>query len=327
MFESERKATLLSIIVEDFSENTKSLRVDHYLAQRADFPSRSQIKQWLEKGLVCRNGQALSASDQVRPGDKLEIQKPEQQEIRLEPREIPLSIFHEDEDLVVVYKPRGLSMHPGASHSDEDTLVHALLYHFQTLSNFGGMFRPGIVHRLDKDTEGLVVVAKNNETHEDLSKQFSERSVKRRYWALAWGKLPQELEIDAPIARHRIDRKKMGIDPKGRASQSLFRLKEYFPKENFSWIECQLKTGRTHQIRVHAEHKKFPLLADDVYGLKKAAVEKHLQNFSEKKREAYRNLKGQALVAFELGFVHPQSQKSLCFEAEKPQWLKSLTEA
>ncbi|TVQ77814.1 MAG: RluA family pseudouridine synthase [Bradymonadales bacterium] len=326
MWNNERKKDLplLTIIVEEFGENTKGQRIDQFLASRSDMPSRSQIKRYCEESRVSLNGRIAKISDRVMPGDQILVRLPQSPEISLEPRAVDLKIFHEDEDLVVLYKPRSLSMHPGSSRSDETTLVHALLHHFQTLSDFGGLFRPGIVHRLDKNTEGIVVVAKNNWTHERLAQQFSERKVIRRYWALCWGKPPEVMEIDLPIGRHRVDRKKMAIDARGRTSQSVFRRLQFF-KEDYSWMECQLRTGRTHQIRVHAQARGFPLLADPVYGLKSAELKRRLEGFDSKKEEALRGLVGQALVAFELGFTHPRTQDEIYFRSEAPRWLQILT--
>ncbi len=240
-------------------------------------------------------------------------------QLELDPRSLNLHIYYEDEFLIVLYKPRGISMHPGASRSNETTLAHALVSHAQSLSDKGGEFRPGIVHRLDKDTEGIVVIAKNNEVHEDLSLQFSSRTIERAYWALCYGKFPRTgLKINAPIGRNPRDRKKMAVVSSGKEAITDVKFIDTF-EEGFSWVECKLQTGRTHQIRVHLSHKKFPIMNDPAY-----AKKRNLQ-LSEKKLAVLNDLKGQALIAYKLGFIHPVTSKKIYFEAEKPEWLKILT--
>jgi len=210
-------------------------------------------------------------------------------------------------------------MHPGAGNSEQTTLVHGLLAHSSSLSSPDSpYFRPGIVHRLDKDTEGIVVIAKNNEVHEFLSKQFSNRTIDRAYWALSYGKVPQYLEIDAPIGRHPKERKKMAVVRNGKPSQTLVRLLQYF-EEGYSWLECKLLSGRTHQIRVHLSYKGHAILGDPVY-----ASRRKLSSLANKKREAFESLRGQALVAFRLGFIHPRNQKKMLFEIETPEWMRPL---
>lgn len=255
----------------------------------------------------------------LREGDRVEILPPEPRQLELEPRKLELKIFFEDDELIVLYKPKGLTMHPGAGTRDKTTLVHGLLAHSKNLSDTGGEFRPGIVHRLDKETEGIVVVAKNNEVHQKLSEQFSSRKIDRAYWALCWGKFPAHKIIEAPIGRNPRDRKKMSVVMSGRASKTEVRLLRYFC-EGYSWVECKLHSGRTHQIRVHLTHLKFPLLGDREYGRARKF------EASDRKQKALDQLNGQALVAFRLGFVHPRTEKWLKFEAAQPEWLKVLTE-
>lgn len=313
-----RKIRLLTYIVEEFSDKKKGKRIDRYLAERADFPSRSQLKDWFDQGLIRRSGQPLKPSDLVRSGDELEVQVPEPKQIRVEAREVPLQIFYEDEFLLVLIKPRGLSMHPGASFDDSTTLVHALLYHSQKLSNHSGLTRPGIVHRLDKDTEGLVVVAKNNEVHENLSEQFSNRQVDRAYWALVYGRFPEKMLIEAPIGRSPKDRKKMAVVSRGRpAKTEVTRLAH---DGRISWVRCKLFTGRTHQIRVHLSFKGFPIVNDPTYARKKDI------EWSPEERACLEGLQGQCLMAYQLGFTHPITKAKLFFEAEKPEWLQILTQ-
>jgi 23S rRNA pseudouridine1911/1915/1917 synthase len=309
--------TLLNIIISDSRDLQRGGRADAVLAEFEELPSRSQLKSWFEQGRVRRSGIVLKAKDRLNFGDQIEIDVPEAKRLELEPREYPLKVQYEDEHLIVVYKDRGMSMHPGANESDELTLVHALLAHADSLSTGSGYFRPGIVHRLDKDTEGLVVVAKDNKTHELLSRQFSERTIKRAYWALVWGKFPGEMIIEGAIGRHPIHRKKMAVVKRGgREAKTSVRLLKSF--EEHSWVECRLHTGRTHQIRVHLSHKGFPILNDPVYC--------RARSFKDHSRqELLSELKGQALVAFELGFVHPSSGEALYFKADKPRWLDQLS--
>lgn len=311
---------LLHIIVSQLEKNTKGKRADQWISAQKDMPSRSQIKSWFAENRVKRKEKALKPSDLVFEGDELVIEIPDPEKPALEARPLDLKFFFEDEDLLVLYKPRGISMHPGASRSPVTTLAHALIAHSEKLSDQSGEFRPGIVHRLDKDTEGLVVVAKNNEVHEELSSQFSNRSIIRSYWALCRGRFPDRLEVDAPIGRHPVQRKKMAVTEKGRNAISVFECIKRF-SAGYSWIKCSLRTGRTHQIRVHLAHKKFPILNDSVYGPNATkAIE-----FSAAQRETLAQLQGQALMAYELGFQHPRTKENLHFQAEMPDWLKCLT--
>lgn len=313
------KTSPLTYIISSDAVGVKGDRADRVLCGFEGLPSRSQLKSWFEEGRILRAGTALHAKSKVFAGDEILVHPPMMQPSKLEARPMSLRILYEDSDLIVLYKPRGLSMHPGASRADDTTLAHALVAHSQALSNQSGEFRPGIVHRLDKDTEGIVVVAKNNETHENLSSQFEERSIQRKYWALCWGKPSSELLIDAPIGRHPKNRKKMAVTSRGKVARTRVKRLETYA-EGYSWVECKLETGRTHQIRVHLSHKGFSLLKDPVY-----SRPKKLEWTSVEKAEAYASLKGQALVAFELGFTHPRTSQTLHFEIEKPEWLKILT--
>jgi len=326
MSEPNLKARLHRIIVRDFPNKKKGIRVDVFLAAQDGLPSRSQLKHWFSAGLVTRRGKALEAGDILTVGDELIVSIPPPPASKLEARELPLKIFFEDESLIVLYKPRGISMHPGATKDDRMTLVHALLYHSKSLSNRGGEFRPGIVHRLDKDTEGLVVIAKENETHEALSQQFSKREIKRAYWALCAGKTLANFEVEASIGRDPRNRKRMAVVRSGgREARTSFETIESF-SEGYSWVKCKLHTGRTHQIRVHLSHKGHPILNDPVYG----RIQKKIK-FSEEKEKCLENLEGQCLMAYELGFIHPRTQKEIHFELDKktetPEWLRILTKA
>lgn len=210
-------------------------------------------------------------------------------------------------------------MHPGAGTRNQTTLAHALVAHSKSWSARSGEFRPGIVHRLDKDTEGIVVIAKNDSVHDDLQKQFAERSIDRNYWALVMGKPPLQFDVDAPIGRHPKNRKKMGVISTGKPARTSFRRLKYF-EEGYAWVECKLHSGRTHQIRVHLSSKGYPILRDPVYGKGK------LQTLSYEKEKIFDSLHGQALIAFRLGFVHPRTKARMLFESEPPSWLKVLAE-
>mgnify|MGYP000709091473 CR=1 FL=1 len=324
MSEPNLKARLLFLIVRDFPNKKKGIRADVFLAAQDALPSRSQLKRWFSDGLVTRRGIALGPADILHLGDEISIAIPDLRPAKLEARELPLKIYFEDESLIVLYKPRGISMHPGATKDDRTTLVHALLHHSNSLSDKSGEFRPGIVHRLDKDTEGLVVVAKNNEVHEDLSQQFSKRSIKRAYWALCAGKTLPKFEVEASIGRDPRNRKRMAVVRSGgrEARTSFETLESYL--EGYSWIKCKLHTGRTHQIRVHLSHKGHPILNDPVYGKAQKRI-----SLSDEKTKCLEGLEGQCLMAYELGFVHPVSGKEIHFELnpkkEMPSWLKILT--
>jgi 23S rRNA pseudouridine1911/1915/1917 synthase len=318
------KTRLLSIIVRDLPNKKKGNRADLFLALQEGLPSRSQLKAWFEQGLITRSGKPLAAKDRVLENEVICVQVPAPKPLEMEARPIPLQIFFEDDELMVVMKPRGLSMHPGASHDDQNTLVHALLYHARSsessarLSDLGGEFRPGIVHRLDKDTEGLVVIAKNNETHQFLSKQFADRTIDRSYWAVCFGKLPERLEIDAPIGRHPRDRKKMAVVQRGREARTLVERLAY-SSDGFSWVRCKLFSGRTHQIRVHLAHKGFPLLNDPVYG-----SSRRQNQLPQEIKDILSSVQGQCLIAFELGFEHPKTHERMYFKLGMPEWIEIL---
>ncbi len=308
------KTSPLVIIVSPSDADAKGERADRVLTRISALPSRSQLKIWFSEGLVTLGGRPLQPASKVKPGDRIEVLIRPEEVQDLEPIPLDLKILFEDEDLIVLHKPKGLSMHPGAGRG-QTTLVHGLLHHSKTLSSRSGEFRPGIVHRLDKDTEGLVVVAKSNEIHDALSEQFSKRSITRRYWALVYGHPPQQFAVEGNIGRSPIDRKKMAIvKTGGKPARTEIKTLKHF-SAGFSWIECQLKTGRTHQIRVHLSSKGFSLLGDPLY------VRKGQKPLAADWKPALTALSGQALVAFELGFVHPRTGRSVHFEIPPPAWM------
>lgn len=288
----------LVYIVQEFDEN---VRLDKLIASKfADF-SRNQIQRMIEEELITVNKQVEKASYKVKWGDCITIivEDPEVEEIK--PENIPLDIYYEDEDLIVVNKPSGMVVHPANGHFS-GTLVNALLYHTPNLSTINGELRPGIVHRIDKDTSGLLVMAKNDPTHLALAKQFKEKTVKREYFALCYGVIEHDKgTIDAPIARDKNDRKKMTVIAGGRNAVTHFEVIERL--HPFTFVKCLLETGRTHQIRVHLSYIGYPLVGDLKYGPKKVIGKQ-----------------GQFLHATVLGFTHPRTNNFMEFESPLPDY-------
>ena len=276
-------------------------RVDRFLAKTVPQLSRSRIQGLIRQGHVTVNGSAPRARDMVRAGDRIVLIEPPAEAIDLVPEEVALAVLFEDKDLIVINKPAGISVHPGAGRKG-GTLVNALLSHCKDLSGIGGKERPGIVHRLDKETTGCLVVAKNDFAHIDLSRQFASRTVDKIYLALVAGKLQRGSgNIVAPIARHRVHRKKMAIAREGgRTARTDFKVLR--TGDNASLVECRLHSGRTHQIRVHFQHLGHPILGDSVYGGRRAG-----------------NFPRQMLHAWKLGFDHPATKKRMEFEAPVPE--------
>lgn len=284
-------------------EEAAGTRLDVFLAAQRLALSRSAAQRLIEGGWVSVNGAAVKKpSYRLRPGEQVEVRFPPPVCTEVVPEELPLDIIYEDEDLVVVNKPRGMPVHPGAGRST-GTLVNALLAHCRDLSGVGGALRPGIVHRLDKDTTGLLVVAKHDAAHLDLARQIKERRVTRIYLALVHGRLPAaEGEIEAPIGRHPVARKKMAVVAgRGRAALTYYRVLEEWPR--FSLLEVRLGTGRTHQIRVHLAYIGHPVAGDPTYGRRRTEL----------------GLEGQALHAAVLGFCHPRTGKYVEFSAPPPE--------
>jgi 23S rRNA pseudouridine1911/1915/1917 synthase len=279
-------------------------RLDRFLAQSARELSRSRIQALIREGFVTVNGDAPRARDSVRAGDRIVLVEPPVQAIDLVPEKIVLSVLFEDNDLIVINKPAGISVHPGAGRK-RGTLVNALLSHCKNLSGIGGEERPGIVHRLDKETSGCLVVAKNDFAHTDLSRQFAARTVEKVYLALVAGKLRRGSgTISAAIARHRVHRKKMAIAREGgREARTDFKVVR--SGRDASLLECRLHSGRTHQIRVHLQHLGHPILGDTVYGGRRAG-----------------NFPRQMLHAWKLAFDHPRTKGRMNFEAPLPQDFK-----
>lgn len=275
------------------------LRLDKVLNQLKITSSRSQIQNWIKDGYVSVNDKNIKPNFKCKAGDMITWEIPEIKELEIEPTNIPLDIVYEDEDIAIINKPRGMVVHPGAGHQT-GTLVHALLYHIKDLSSINGTKRPGIVHRLDKDTTGLMVIAKNDAAHVCLSNQLMERSLDRIYVALVHGKVkPESGVIEAPIGRNPEKRKEMAIVSNGKYAKTYFQVLERF--HHFTFLECQLETGRTHQIRVHMKYIQHPIVGDEIYG-----------------RKSIINLTGQALHAKTLRLVHPKTKEKMSFTQDIP---------
>ena len=281
-------------------------RLDVFLAEASGL-SRTRIQEYIEEGRVLdERGSTCKSKAAVPVGACFSLSEPEPKHIEAVPENIPLNIVYEDADLCVLHKPRGMVVHP-APGNESGTLVNALLYHFGELSSIGGEFRPGIVHRIDKMTSGLLVVAKNNETHMALTEQFSVHSAGRSYVAIVHGNIREDGgTVDEPIDRHPVDRKRMAVSPKGRRAVTHFKVLERFSTAAF--IQCTLETGRTHQIRVHMAYKHHPLLGDGVYC---------------SSPDTY-HLGGQALHGYRLTFRHPRTGEELHFCAPMPDCMTEV---
>ena len=278
-------------------------RLDVYLMNELDI-SRSKVEKLIKDGNVLVNGKTVKPSYSVKKGDSIECEIVEE-DMDVEPENIPLDIVYEDDDVIVINKPNGMVVHP-APGNYHGTLVNALMYHFKNLSSINGALRPGIVHRIDADTTGLLMVAKNDKAHEILAKELEEKKTKRKYIALVWGVIEEDTAtIDAPIGRDPKDRKKMAVVAGGKPSVTHIEvLKRY---KDATLIECVLETGRTHQIRVHLNYIGHPLVNDPVYGKRKLIDES-----------------GQCLHAKELGFIHPTTKEEMYFTSELPECMTNI---
>lgn len=292
----EREGQVLHYLVDDDDEQ---VRIDVFLTSKGAAESRSAVRRLLDLALVEVNGTAARPSYRVKAGDEIRVQLPELQPAKALPQEIPLDIVYEDEFLVVVNKPKGMVVHPAPGHAD-GTLVNALLHRYPVMTGVGGVLRPGIVHRLDKETSGLMVVALTHETHQRLVEALKAREVIRTYVALVHGRVNVDRGIiDAPIGRHPVDRKKMAVVENGKEALTHFWTVKRFHK--YTLVRAQLETGRTHQIRVHMAHIGHPVAGDLRYG-GRADLFDH----------------GQALHSQELAFKHPMTNQPLSFTAPPP---------
>ena len=286
-------------------------RLDKFLSGKFPAASRGALQRLVEQGHIRVNGKIVKPTHSPRAGEKIEIHWPEPKSAEAQPEEMPLDILFEDKSLLVLNKPAGLVVHPAAGH-EEHTLVNALLHHCRgSLSGIGGVARPGIVHRLDKETSGCLVVAKNDETHLALSKQFASREVEKIYNAIVCGGLEREAgEIRAAIARHPTHRKRMAAldDDSGRAAHTSYRILERL--NSATLVEARIHTGRTHQIRVHFQFVGHPLVGDGIYGARQNARLKELTNYAAPRV---------MLHARELSFIHPRTEKQMMFVAPMPK--------
>ncbi len=293
-------------------ENEQGLRLDVFLPQRDGSLSRSQAKRLIEESCVLIDGKPARASHRLRPGETVQVRKPPPAPSGVVAEDIPLAILYEDDALLVVDKPAGMVVHPAAGNL-RGTLVNALQFHCRNLSGVGGVMRPGIVHRLDKGTSGLMVVAKSDEAHQGLSEQFKKRQVYKLYTALVHGSVKQdEGVVDAAVGRHPVERKKMSTaSRRGKAALTRWRVLERYGA--FSLLEAKIETGRTHQIRVHLASLGHPVVGDSVYGGTKRTIEPPAM------RAVLKRLTRQALHAGCLSFTHPVTGREMTFESPLPE--------
>ena len=282
-------------------------RIDKYVSGRLNL-SRSLTEELLGEGLIRVNGQSVRKNHKLKVGDEISVKIPETREIELKASPMELDIVYEDEDLLIINKARGVVVHP-APGNYEHTLVNGLLYYDKHLSTINGKFRPGIVHRIDKDTSGILVVAKNDEAHHKMAAQFKAHSISRKYLALMYGRIEERTgEINLPIGRDPGSRVKMAVVKDGKPAVTHYEVLEHL--DGYSLVECTLETGRTHQIRVHMAYIKHPVAGDPLYGRRTPEVP----------------LDGQYLHAFHLGIVHPRTGDKLVFEAPLPEYFSETLE-
>lgn len=298
--------------MKDFSylidEEYQGIRIDKYLSLVMEDKSRSYIQGLIDEGKVTVNNKTAKSNLKLKKNDLVKGLIPDPVELKVEAEDIPLDILYEDEDVIVVNKAQGMVVHP-ASGNTKGTLVNAILNHCKDLSGINGVIRPGIVHRIDKDTSGVLVIAKNDNSHNKLAEQLKDHSMTRVYIALVEGVIKKDQgTVDANLGRHPIDRKKIAVVKEGRRAVTHYKVLERLDK--YTLVECRLETGRTHQIRVHMAHIGHPLVGDPVYGYKK-------QKF---------NLEGQLLHAKILGFIHPTSGRYMEFESKLPDYFNKVIE-
>lgn len=298
-------------LIIEIPEEAKGKRVDLYLSGLEEISlSRSRIQRLIKEGSITINGERVKSNHNVRPGEKVSVVIPAPQSLEAFPEDIPLDVYYEDDSVILINKPPGMVVHPAVGNWS-GTLVNALLFHCNNLSGIGGKIRPGVVHRLDKDTSGLIVFAKNDKAHRILSKQIKGRLIKRRYIAIVLGDLAGSGKIEVPIGRALADRKKMSVKTKkGRGAVTHYKVIKRLG--GITLVEVTLETGRTHQIRVHFSHIKHPVLGDPVYGGRP-------QDFFQNKNKGLKTmLKRQMLHAETLGFFHPETGEYVEFSSPIP---------
>lgn len=290
------------------SEDSSGERVDKFLADVLPEFSRSYLQKLLKSGLVLADNRPIKPNYRLLAGEKLSISLPENEDLDVVPEDLPVEVLYEDSDVILINKGKGMVVHPAAGHN-RGTLVNFLLYHCkEELSGINGVLRPGIVHRIDKDTTGVLIACKNDKAHKSLAEQLKEHTITRKYRAIVLGSLPKDADtIHTLIGRHPTDRKKMSVHCKnGKDAITHYHVLQRF--SNHTYIECQLETGRTHQIRVHMASIGHPLLGDAVYGPEKSKYK----------------LEGQCLHAFVFGFLHPSTGEYMEFEAPLPEYFQKL---
>lgn len=283
-----------------------NIRLDVFLAENTTF-SRSYVKTLNEKGQIKVNGYAVKAGYILKAGDKVEYAELEPEKISAEAEDIPLNIVYEDDDLLVINKQVGLVVHP-CNTTKSHTLVNALMFHIKNLSTINGVLRPGIVHRLDKDTGGLMIVAKNDNAHKILSSQLKDKTLNREYKALIKGRIKQDFEVEGYLGRNPKNREQMALvgEQNGKYSKTIFTIDKVF--DHYTLLNCKLTTGRTHQIRAHLKSINHPIVGDVLYGGQDKAIKTN----------------GQLLFAYKINFVHPTTNKTMSFEVELPDYFKAV---
>lgn len=295
-------------IVMEITPEMEGERIDKCISNYLESLSRSYIQKIIKDGKAYVNDAVVKANYKVKVDDKVQFEIPDCEEPDIPPQDIPLDILYEDKDILIVNKPKDMVVHPAPGHY-EGTLVNAIMFHCKDeLSGINGVLRPGIVHRIDKDTTGSIIICKNDEAHRKIAQQLKEHSITRKYRAIVYGRIMEEEgTVNAPIGRHPTDRKKMAINEKnGKPAVTHYKVLEGFDK--YTYIECQLETGRTHQIRVHMTSIGHPLLGDEVYGNAKCPFK----------------LEGQTLHAMTIGFIHPTTGEYVEYEAPLPEYFEHL---
>lgn len=286
----------------------QALRIDRYLNDKFEEYTRSYLQKLLKEEAVLVNGKIVKSNYKVVNGDEIVLTVPDATELEIEPEDLNLDIVYEDDQVILINKPKGIVVHPAVGHAS-GTLVNGILYHCkEDLSGINGVMRPGIVHRIDMDTTGVLIVCKNDMSHNCIAEQLKEHSITRKYYAIVHGRLKhEEGVVDAPIGRHPVERKKMSINEKnGKRAVTHYRVLKQFDK--FTYVECQLETGRTHQIRVHMASIGHPLLGDKIYGPAKSPY----------------SLQGQTLHAGVIGFIHPTKKEYMEFSVKLPLYFQEL---